>query len=346
MVCLGGILTLSGCGSQSRQSTELIPLDRLVASAESFRREAWADPHKALTDFCEPSGRRELDAAARALGFALDPEDFVAPLGWFLGASVMALAMPDPTTQLVGYLHPWSDLVLITVWRVTGRGEAKIHRAALVPGELIREPNSAGAPDAPPRWLQSTAIPPPASLLFASHDLTQAFLANFDRAGETATAWEDVLALSGEQDAAERLGQRAGILFATQLAGALNLAQSPEDSLVRGPLLAVLRQLRTGGAASLPNPPPGLTKSFPPTSRGDEQFWREARIVACVPGLGGRVFVFVASPRQPAEFACFWFRRSADGLFAMEDVQLYSMHVSPHDLEKVRSEFAANGIQP
>jgi len=73
--------------------------------------------------------------------------------------------------------------------------------------------------------------------------------------------------------------------------------------------------------------------------------WEAMGIVALAPGLGGRAFVFAASPKSPSEFACFWLRENS-GAWELENLQFHSHQISQENVDDIEESLKNEGRNP
>ncbi len=116
---------------------------------------ASVDVGHALKRFGSPAANLQLSAS----GDALSPS-----LGWraawevFLSTALPQVVRAQSDSALIGYYHPWSDVMLLTGWKRSADGQSHIETAHLVPGSTIR--GSAQVEAIPRRWQQGETFAP------------------------------------------------------------------------------------------------------------------------------------------------------------------------------------------
>lgn len=129
--CLWALaLLLPTQSAQADQETYLT----LYGRAEAFRQMAVQNPYDALLVYATQDGVTAMDDVAQTL---FPQEDLGTGYADFFAH---ALPIPMPTTgdtHTVGFLHPWSDTLLLSLWQDTTDG-FKLSDAAMAPTAIFR----------------------------------------------------------------------------------------------------------------------------------------------------------------------------------------------------------------
>jgi hypothetical protein len=141
-----------GCGSKLTQKDREMLLSQAVLS---LRQTGLQDIRPALDQFATP------EAAAKFAGFNQKIWDFADPkVGWsyFLNTSIIALGNASGKEPVVAFYHPWSDVFLLTSWKVDQNGP-KITDAEMLMGDFVRR-GGAMPLDPSPLWVRARMFKP------------------------------------------------------------------------------------------------------------------------------------------------------------------------------------------
>ena len=207
-------------------------IEQILPAMREFRRTAALDEQQAIARFASPAGARRFADMDRRIWGKADRK-----LGWtyFMSMAVTTLGAPGAERPLIAYYHPWSDVFLITAWRVES-GRAVIDDAQFVPGDWVR---NRGAPpfDVRPLWLRGQDYLPLAAGRAVARSV-RAFEETF--AGWAGTDWRSVIAGPGANGAARNLVEpmSAAMLNSTLAHAARLSVPSPGEPADRAALRA------------------------------------------------------------------------------------------------------------
>jgi len=111
------------------------PAARLMTEVAAFRGAAGAGYFAALEKWGDENGRKRFLALDRQLWPSNDRT-----LGWayFFTTSVACFGKMEPGLVPVAFYHPWSDVFLVTVWRLEEEGTPRIVDAEVMMGDFVR----------------------------------------------------------------------------------------------------------------------------------------------------------------------------------------------------------------
>ena len=129
----------------------------LTEGLGKFRSLALQDIDTALADLADETARDDFRELTEKLWPLSDPK-----IGWsyFFSFSTIAAVRPDSTFPVVAYIHPWSDVVLVTSWSIDGES-ARLTGAEVIPGEVFRT-RTMPPPGQGPAWIVDPMFKPAA----------------------------------------------------------------------------------------------------------------------------------------------------------------------------------------
>lgn len=130
-------------------------IEPIFGNLQEFRKSAAVDPQRAIARFTTPAGAKKFAALGARVWGGGDRE-----LGWsyFMTMAVTTFSGARAEMPLVAYYHPWSDVFLVTAWRIE-EGRARIDDAEFMPGDWVR--NKGRPPiNVLPLWLRQEGYLP------------------------------------------------------------------------------------------------------------------------------------------------------------------------------------------
>jgi hypothetical protein len=152
---LGCVIILSlfaGCGGKLTQEDRDLLLRQAVLS---LRQTALADLQPALGQFATAEAIRKFGAFDQKIWDFTDPK-----VGWsyFMNTSVIAFGNASGEHPVVAFYHPWSDVFLLTSWKVDENGP-KMVDAEMLMGDFVR--NEGELPlESSPLWVRVQMFKP------------------------------------------------------------------------------------------------------------------------------------------------------------------------------------------
>lgn len=123
----------------------------------AFRQSALADIQGALDQFADKGAREKFETFNRRIWNFTDSK-----IGWsyFMNVSLVTPGNVESKSPVISYYNPWSDVFLLTAWRLEDSGP-RIVDAEMLMGDFVR--NKGGLPFKPsPAWLRMNTFKPTA----------------------------------------------------------------------------------------------------------------------------------------------------------------------------------------
>ncbi len=167
-----------GCSKNSGSAPAAVANQSMAwrGEAETFRLLGTADLLRGLQVYGTPAANLRF----AALGNDMFPgSDWQANWQLFLSTSLTNLVLADSNKALVGYYHPWSDVMLLTHWRKGADGKSQIESVDVLPGSAVRGDNP---PSSFNRSWQSGETFAPEAVARITVETTRAFESRFGNA--------------------------------------------------------------------------------------------------------------------------------------------------------------------
>ena len=171
--CSGGGSSQSGAPTSDSAKAE----QKLAIAAESFRQMGSTDLLLAFKAYSTPDANVRFAELARLF---LPGEDWQTNYPVFLSSALTNIIDGSPEAPVVGYYHPWSDVMLITEWAKDG-DSYRIAKVDILPGAFVR-----GTPQqmtAQPAWMLREAYAPQAVAEVTAQTIT-AFRSSYAKGGK------------------------------------------------------------------------------------------------------------------------------------------------------------------
>jgi hypothetical protein len=133
----------------------MVRIRGLADALGRFRAIAVQDIDAALAELASESARNDFRKFSEQLWPLTDPN-----VGWsyFFSFSVIGAVNSKTTQPLVAFVHPWSDVVLVTSWSADG-GPPQLTGAKILPGQLLRS-GTMPSPGQGPAWIVDSQFQP------------------------------------------------------------------------------------------------------------------------------------------------------------------------------------------
>jgi len=280
-----------------------------------FREEARTDVSRALDVWADPAGK----AAFASFDAYLWPAA-PARAGWsyFLATSLVLFGAPAADGTPVAFYHPWSDVLVVTVW-TSGPGSPRLVDAEIVTGDFLRK---GGRLPLDISWAWEDGSYPPLALGRSTARTVGAFERLFGAGvgAENAKKAEKWRRRAGLDDSIAKETNRvaAGLQMIRTMGelGAL-LGPEPDDQIsqgIRSRVVSITRRVAAGELGSVLSASPGTT----PESRaallalpGDA--WTQLRTAAFLRGEESSI-VLLSKSDQTDRFVALVFRQDEAGV--------------------------------
>ncbi len=349
-------LFAAGCkGEKSSESNpeesvqEYIPIGIALETAEAFRQHAGGNMVEAMEKFCSPDGTSDLKQVMKTISTTseLQNDQQTEQRLWnnFFQSSIIGITGLDPYTQLVVYYQPWNDAFLFTEWRRLLGENPKVHHAKLVNGDVVRHPSDVSRVEPLPKWLRMEQVPPQLAVLLSTRESLSAFLKLYQDSfqSEQPRNWQPRLEIlessKGRETNEDALVVQFGIIQTQLLSFLYNETSKP----LRENFFELITHLEKGDFDKVTQKLPQAASEVASHMATQSQWWETANLVAVSPGLGGRVFLFVASNRSPTGFLSLCYLNKG-GAFMLEDIQMQSFNLDEGKLQPVRSNLKKEGL--
>lgn len=132
---------LQGCSKEQGSATAIgSNLGKKAAlawrgDAESFRLMASVDLLRALQKHGSPDANLRFSSLGKEISSSMD---WRSTWELLLSVSLPNIVQANSESALIGYYHPWSDLMLLTKWRKVSSDQSQIESVDVVPGSFVR----------------------------------------------------------------------------------------------------------------------------------------------------------------------------------------------------------------
>lgn len=296
--------------SSVQSQPELIRLTTLLVGVNRFKQISLGDYEKALLMFATK------EAVAKFRNFNTHIwVDTPPKMAWsyFMSSSVHAVAGMGRQQPLVAFYNPWSDVLLITEWRL----DADIPRlvdAEMLMGDWLR---TAMALDSAPHWLRTGAFAPAALGASVAQSVAH-FEELFQRAGDS--SWRKQLPILEDRALLTELNYPAvALMLLSNLQNihdfrTLTKAADPKMAACRRLALDLVRTAVKGQFRTLRNT---ANETLPETwrllERLDPKWFRTLEAVAVIKGEDG-CLVFLSPVFEAVSSLGLFFRGTKDRL--------------------------------
>lgn len=330
---LAGVLFFSGTQAfaEAGPSFETVTLGQAVLL---FRLAAQDDYPAALKKYANEGTQEHFKEFDAALWPVTDPAK-----GWsfFFNTCLIGFGKKLPSGQIpVAFYHPWSDVFLLTVWRIDNAGRGTMMTGGdVVLGDFVRQ---RGKPpfQTSPLWMRGDTYRPVAVGMATAESL-MAFDKAF-RSGAAKESWRELVpGLEKNSKILEPNYYGAGVALTENLKGlvAATVADPQDDAskAYRTKLPQVLRQMNDGKmeellkeASGTPPEMQAVLLKMPPAD------WKAFRITSYLPGKS-KGLVMLSNGHNPNLYLGLSMAM-ADGKAKLERIDLFSFQSFYEDLVK------------
>lgn len=215
----------------------------LTEGLGKFRGLALQDMDAALADLADETAHNDFNQLTERLWPLSDSK-----IGWsyFFSFSIIAAVRPESTQPIVAFVHPWSDVVLVTSWSIEGES-AQLTGAEVIPGELLRT-GTISSPGQGPAWIADPVFKPAA---LAQHvaDTVMAFEKKYS--APLVASWRNVwITIKDSAVTRDQLQTTCAALLVDSMARAQIFRQQQEGELAAlQPMRRETRRIMELGAA-------------------------------------------------------------------------------------------------
>ena len=319
---------------------------RLADAVVELRLQAVMDPAGVLPKATTPEGLRAFQALEKGL-FTVS----VPATGWsaFFATSIYTMAPLGEGRHAVLFYHPWSDIALLTYWKVEP-DRCLMERVSLLLGDAIRQKGKAPFELAPYWERESPEITPILALPLAAGATLRAFEAMYPAAGAPArgsAAAADRQALEAcmdEEVTRKAMLGAANLRFEKSVAALVRYLQHPDFQNYREYMDLILADLRKGELDRIePTVPETNQEIFQLVKKQARVIGRQYR-VAGVLKTRMDCFVFLNHPADPNQVLVFWLQ--TDGKkYGLRQVGLIQYQLAVAGFEQIQ-ELVQQARQP
>lgn len=326
-----GLLAMVGCATGRNAEWPMNPR-ALVGSVEQFRELAGKDATKTFPRFMDAEIAETFDEVT-ACGW-VESHPFDLPKGlskrvweFFFNTSLYDVQYTGPQNALVAFYNPWSDVVVITMWRTDGEWMF-ISDAEVLAGDFLRK---AGRPpySGVPIWRSGNQLPLTAvadatyRTIRAFHNVFSPMLptatgntgnlsaAEIKALSKKASDWRSLLPNLKVQRFMDANHLAAGLMLNRNFASIDTFGKSDQFASVRAECASTLGRLRNGQIKEVlaaADETPTHTQKVLAEEMSDK--WNRVSIVSFADSKACR-FVFLQTDQTSDYYLCFTFRPDA-----------------------------------
>lgn len=213
---------------------------KIAPSVLAFRQLAQEGFGFALQKYASPFVRDKFGKFDEALWPVTNAE-----MGWsfFFNTALVCFGMPLPSGELpVVFYHPWSDVLLISIWHEQTGIKIEMNDAEVLMGDFLRKD---GHPqfDTRPLWLRQGKISAVTAGLAAAETLA-AFEKKFRNRSLSSGNWRDTVPNLRGGRTLESNYYGAGVLLTDNLRGLVDATSDETGNIYRPAIRRVLNRLR------------------------------------------------------------------------------------------------------